>query len=47
MEIRSSQSEGTAHLELRGELDIGTAPKLDEAGSNRRPEEDRRTKRTA
>jgi anti-sigma B factor antagonist len=31
MEIRSSRSEGTAHLELHGELDIGTAPKLDEA----------------
>jgi anti-sigma B factor antagonist len=31
MEIRSSHTEGTAHLELRGELDIGTAPKLDEA----------------
>jgi anti-sigma B factor antagonist len=31
MEIRSSRSEGTAHIELRGELDIGTAPKLDEA----------------
>ena len=31
MEIRSSHSEGTAHLELRGELDIGTAPKLEEA----------------
>jgi anti-sigma B factor antagonist len=31
MEIRSSQGEGTARLELLGELDIGTAPKLDEA----------------
>jgi anti-sigma B factor antagonist len=31
MEIRSSHTEGTAHLELRGELDIGTAQKLDEA----------------
>jgi anti-anti-sigma factor len=31
MEIRSSRTEGTAHLELHGELDIGTAPKLDEA----------------
>jgi anti-sigma B factor antagonist len=31
MEIRSSQTEGTARLELRGELDIGTAPQLDEA----------------
>ena len=31
MEIRSSRSEGTARLELHGELDIGTAPKLDEA----------------
>ena len=31
MEIRSSCQEGTARLELHGELDIGTAPKLDEA----------------
>jgi anti-sigma B factor antagonist len=31
MEIRSSHTEGTARLELHGELDIGTAPKLDEA----------------
>jgi anti-anti-sigma factor len=31
MEIRSSRSEGTARLELHGELDIGTAPKLDRA----------------
>src|SRR3954465_1900367 len=31
MEIRSSRQEGTARLELHGELDIGTAPKLDEA----------------
>ena len=31
MEIRSSRSEGTAHLELHGELDIGTAPKLENA----------------
>ena len=31
MEIRSSRREGTARLELHGELDIGTAPKLDEA----------------
>src|SRR3954471_3048126 len=31
MEIRTSRTEGTAHLELHGELDIGTAPKLDEA----------------
>jgi anti-sigma B factor antagonist len=31
MEIRSSRSEGIARLELHGELDIGTAPKLDEA----------------
>jgi anti-sigma B factor antagonist len=31
MEIRTSRSEGTARLELHGELDIGTAPKLDEA----------------
>src|SRR3954453_2510637 len=32
MDIRSSHGEGTARLELHGELDIGTAPKLDEAG---------------
>jgi len=31
MEIRSSRHDGTAHLELRGELDIGTAPELDAA----------------
>jgi anti-sigma B factor antagonist len=31
MEIRSSRNDGTAHLELHGELDIGTAPKLGEA----------------
>jgi anti-sigma B factor antagonist len=31
MEIRSSREEGTARLELHGELDIGTAPKLDRA----------------
>jgi anti-sigma B factor antagonist len=31
MEIRSSRSEGTARLELHGELDIGTAPELDRA----------------
>jgi anti-sigma B factor antagonist len=31
MEIRSSTSDGTARLELHGELDIGSAPKLDEA----------------
>jgi anti-sigma B factor antagonist len=31
MEIRTSRNEGTARLELHGELDIGTAPKLDEA----------------
>jgi anti-sigma B factor antagonist len=31
MEIRSIRDEGTARLELHGELDIGTAPKLDEA----------------
>jgi anti-sigma B factor antagonist len=31
MEIRSNRSEGTAHLELHGELDIGTAPDLDRA----------------
>ena len=32
MDIRSSrQDEGTARLELHGELDIGTGPELDEA----------------
>jgi anti-sigma B factor antagonist len=31
MEIHSSRSEGTARLEIHGELDIGAAPKLDEA----------------
>jgi anti-anti-sigma factor len=31
MEIRSSRHDETAHLELRGELDIGTAQKLDAA----------------
>jgi anti-sigma B factor antagonist len=31
MEIRTSHQEGTARLELHGELDIGTAPALDEA----------------
>jgi anti-sigma B factor antagonist len=31
MEISSSRREGTARLELHGELDIGTAPQLDEA----------------
>src|SRR3954467_10471763 len=31
MDIRSTHGEGTARLELHGELDIGTAPKLDEA----------------
>jgi anti-sigma B factor antagonist len=31
MEIRSSRHDGTAHLELRGELDIGTASELDAA----------------
>jgi anti-sigma B factor antagonist len=31
MEIRSSHSDGRATLELHGELDIGTAPKLDAA----------------
>jgi anti-sigma B factor antagonist len=31
MEIRSSRSEGRAHLELHGELDIGAAPQLDRA----------------
>jgi anti-sigma B factor antagonist len=31
MEIRSSREEGTARLELHGELDIGTAPELESA----------------
>src|SRR3954453_19190127 len=31
MEIRSIRDEGTARLELHGELDIRIAPKLDEA----------------
>jgi anti-sigma B factor antagonist len=31
MEIRTSRSEGAARLELHGELDLGTAPVLDEA----------------
>jgi anti-sigma B factor antagonist len=31
MDIRTSTSGGTARLELHGELDIGTAPKLDDA----------------
>jgi anti-sigma B factor antagonist len=31
MDIRSSHDDGTARLELHGELDIGTARKLDEA----------------
>ena len=31
MEIRSSREEGTARLELHGELDIGTAQELDRA----------------
>jgi anti-sigma B factor antagonist len=31
MEIRSSTRDGTARLELHGDLDIGSAPKLDEA----------------
>jgi anti-anti-sigma factor len=31
MEIRSRRTEGTAHLELCGDLDIGTAPKLERA----------------
>ena len=31
MDIRSTHRDGTARLELHGELDIGTAPKLDEA----------------
>ena len=33
MEIRSSHREGTACLELRGELDIGAAPALEKAVS--------------
>jgi anti-sigma B factor antagonist len=31
MEIRSTQSEGAARMELQGELDIGTAPELEHA----------------
>ena len=31
MEIRSRRSEGRAHLELHGELDIGATPELDRA----------------
>jgi anti-sigma B factor antagonist len=31
MEISASHSEGTAHLELRGELDIAAAPRVEEA----------------
>ena len=31
MDVRTSHREGTARIELHGELDIGTAPKLDEA----------------
>ena len=31
MEIRGTHSDGTARLELHGELDIGTAPELDDA----------------
>ena len=31
MEIRGTNSEGTARLELHGELDIGTAPVLEDA----------------
>ena len=31
MEIRSTHGEGTARLEIHGELDLGTAPKLDAA----------------
>jgi anti-sigma B factor antagonist len=31
MEIRSTRQDGTASLEVRGELDIGTAPQLAEA----------------
>jgi anti-anti-sigma factor len=31
MDIRSTHRDGTARLELHGELDIGTAPTLDEA----------------
>jgi anti-sigma B factor antagonist len=34
MEIRSSRREGTACLELRGELDIGAATALEEAVSS-------------
>src|SRR5919112_1021062 len=31
MEIRGTENEGTARLELHGELDIGTAPVLEDA----------------
>jgi anti-anti-sigma factor len=31
MEIRSSQRDGAARMELQGELDIGTAPRLEHA----------------
>ncbi len=31
MEIRGTNSDGTARLELHGELDIGTAPALEDA----------------
>ena len=31
MEIRGTNSDGTARLELHGELDIGTAPVLEDA----------------
>jgi anti-sigma B factor antagonist len=31
MEIRRTQTEGAERMELRGELDIGTAPKLEQA----------------
>ena len=31
MEISAHHSDGTARLELRGELDIGAAPKVEEA----------------
>ena len=31
MEISADHNDGTAHLELNGELDIGTAPKVEDA----------------
>jgi anti-sigma B factor antagonist len=31
MDIRTNRSDGTAHIELHGELDIGAAPELDAA----------------